>query len=148
MSEQKFRIEQGLSEIHREVACGLFWEAFRQKLSPVMKPEDKARAFLIKVIRSDHAISAVAQDGRLLGVAGFKTLQGAFVGGKLTDMCAVYGGWGGLWCGVLLDILERDLEDKTLLMDGIFVDPGARGQGIGSSLLDAVAKRVSKDALS
>jgi ribosomal protein S18 acetylase RimI-like enzyme len=147
MTKKSFEIRQCVVDAHREMACRLFWDAFRQKLGPVMKPEAKALAFLSRVMRSDHAISAVGEDGRLLGIAGFKTANGAFIGGGLSDLRAVYGIWGGMWRGVLLDMLERDLEDGTLLMDGIFVDPIARGQGIGAALLDAVAKRALDSGL-
>ncbi|WP_430475162.1 GNAT family N-acetyltransferase [Thalassospira lucentensis] len=147
MTEQNFQILPGLSDSHRDAACLLFWEAFRQKLAPVMNPRDKVLAFLARVMKSDHAISAVSSDGRLLGIAGFKTADGAFVGGGLSDLFSVYGFWGGLWRGVVLEVLERDLEDNTLLMDGIFVDPDARGQGIGTALLDAVACRALEHGL-
>ncbi len=86
---------------------------------------------------------AVWSDGDLLGMAGFKTLAGAFVGGKLSDICAIYGAWGGLWRGVLIDILERDLSEGVLLMDGIFVDPDARGKGVGTALLDGTLIHIS-----
>jgi len=46
-------------------------------------------AFITAMLQSDHAISAVS-DGRLLGIAGFKTEHGAFVGGELSDL---RGGW-------------------------------------------------------
>ncbi len=147
MDHQGFIIQSGLAEQHKEQACALFWEAFRQKLSKLMAPEDKALAFVRRVIRSDHAICAIDSDGRLLGVAGFKTPQGAFVGGTLEDLCAIYGSWGGLWRGILLQLLERALVDDVLLMDGIFVAPEARGQGVGTALLDAVARTARDQGL-
>lgn len=136
---QRYTIQPGVAENHRQAAASLFWEAFQQKLSRIMRPEAKALAFLNRVMDSGHAISAVSDDGRLLGLAGFKTKDGAFVGGGLSDICSVYGAWGGLWRGIMLELLERDLEPGTLLMDGIFVDPVARGQGVGTALLSAVA---------
>ncbi|MDG4719374.1 MULTISPECIES: GNAT family N-acetyltransferase [Thalassospira] len=139
MTNQGFTIQPGIQDAHRDAACTLFWEAFRQKLSKVMHPEYKALKFIGQAMNDRHAISAIADDGRLLGIAGFKTASGAFIGGGLSEISAVYGRWGGLWRGMLLELLERDLEDDVLLMDGIFVDPVARGRGVGTALLDAVA---------
>ncbi|WP_417833663.1 GNAT family N-acetyltransferase [Thalassospira xiamenensis] len=136
---QPFSIHHGIEDSHIDKALDLFWQAFRQKLAPVLKPEDKALRFLRRVVDPAHAISAVSSDGDLLGIAGFKTPAGAFIGGKLSDICAIYGAWGGLWRGVLIDILERDLSEGVLLMDGIFVDPDARGRGVGTALLDGIA---------
>jgi GNAT superfamily N-acetyltransferase len=136
---QPFSICHGIEDGHIDKALDLFWQAFRQKLAPVLKPEDKALRFLRRVVDPAHAISAVSPDGDLLGIAGFKTPAGAFIGGKLSDICAIYGAWGGLWRGVLIDILERDLSEGVLLMDGIFVDPDARGKGVGTALLDGIA---------
>ena len=139
---QTFSIHHGIEDGHIDKALDLFWQAFRQKLAPVLKPEDKALQFLRRVVDPAHAISAVSSDGDLLGIAGFKTPAGAFIGGKLSDICAIYGAWGGLWRGVLIDILERDLSEGGLLMDGIFVDPDARRKGVGTALLDAIAREA------
>ena len=79
----------------------------------------------------------------ILGVAGFKTDQGAFVGGTFRDLQRVYGSFGALWRAPLLSILERDLAPDTLLMDGIFVAPQARGKGIGAALLTAVSQHAA-----
>ena len=139
---QTFSIHHGIEDGHIDKALDLFWQAFRQKLAPVLKPEDKALQFLRRVVDPAHAISAVSSDGDLLGIAGFKTPAGAFIGGTLSDICAIYGALGGLWRGVLIDILERDLSEGALLMDGIFVDPDARRKGVGTALLDAIAREA------
>jgi ribosomal protein S18 acetylase RimI-like enzyme len=118
--------------------AALFWQAFAGKLGPVMKPEKKALCFLERVIDPSHSICALSSAGELLGVAGFKTKDGAFVGGGLSDLIHAYGPFGGLWRGLLLDTLERDLKEGEFLMDGIFVSATARSQGIGTKLLEAV----------
>ena len=138
----KFQVMNGLAPSQMTAAGRLFWSAFAGKLGFVMGPEDRALRFLNGVVESEFAISALSSDGRLIGVAGFKTADGAFVGGELSDLQAVYGFWGGLWRGVLLSVLERPLEDDVLLMDGIFVDEGARGQGVGSALLAAIKAKA------
>ena len=131
-------IEKGFAEVHRNEVAELFWEAFSQKLSKVMRPKDRALSFVQNVLRPDHAISAVDDKGVLLGAAGFKTSDGALVGGELSDLTAVYGPFGGLWRGLILSVLERDLTPDQFLMDGIFVRAEARGMGVGTALLNAV----------
>lgn len=108
----------------------------------------RRRAFLRRVVRSDHALAAIGSGGQLLGVAGYKTQGGAFVGGDLADLAHVYGPFGGLWRGLLLSLIERDCEDGVLLMDGIFVAPEARGRGVGSALLGAVVGEAAARGLS
>ncbi len=65
------------------------------------------------------------------------------MGGDLKELCSVYGVFGGTWRGLLLSVLERPLKSGTLLMDGIFVSPVARGQGVGSKLLSAIKEKAA-----
>lgn len=139
---EKWSVIDGFSDHQRAAAVRLFWAAFKGKLLPVMKPEAKAHAFLGRVADPCHAICVVGADGALLGVAGYKTAKGGFMGGGLRDLCAVYGVFGGVWRGVMLSMLERPLEENTLLMDGIFVDAAARGMGIGTVLLRAIKAKA------
>ncbi len=72
MAEEKvFSIVDGFQTRQRDMAIRLFWEAFKGKLLPVMKPEEKALRFLDLVADPGHAISAISSDGTLIGVAGF-----------------------------------------------------------------------------
>lgn len=135
---QTFQIVSGFPEDQKDAAARLFWQAFSGKLGKVLSPEDKALALISRLLDPNYALSAVTGDGRLLGMAGYKTENGGLVDGGLSDMMAVYGVFGGLWRGLVLDLLERDPEPGLLLMDGIFVSPDARGLGIGTALLEAV----------
>lgn len=132
-----FTVQLGLAPEHRRAAAALYWQAFGDKLGRVMGPEPRAMAFLDRVIRADHVITAV-EDGALLGVIGFKTPKGAFAGGGPADLRAVYGVAGGAWRGALLRMLSRDLDRERFLIDGICVAPEARGRGIGSRLIAAL----------
>lgn len=143
-----FRISPGFPEVERPLAARLFWHAFSGKLGTVMGPEAKALRFLERVINPEFALGAIAPDGRLIGLAGFKTADGALVGGGLKDMTSIYGPIGGTWRGLLLDVLERDTEPDCLLMDGIFVAEEARGQGVGSTLLEAICNEARQRGLS
>ncbi|EPX77222.1 GNAT family N-acetyltransferase [Litoreibacter arenae] len=136
------QVVHGFDETQRERVARLFWGAFSGKLGSVLGPEERALRFITSVLQPQFAICA-AEGDRLLGVAGFKTAEGGLVGGELSDLTPLYGRFGGLWRGLLLDQLERDLADGQLLMDGIFVDEAARGKGVGTALLDAIVKHAS-----
>ncbi|MEL7213928.1 MAG: GNAT family N-acetyltransferase [Pseudomonadota bacterium] len=144
----KITLSPGFSEAERPQAARLYWQAFSGKLGKLMRPDAKALAFLEDVMDPAFAISARDDTGRLLGLSGFKTAQGALVGGELEDMQRHYGLWGGLWRGVLLSVLERDLEEGILLMDGICVDAAARGHGVGTLLMGTILEEARRRGLS
>lgn len=132
------QIIKGIPEGSHEKAAQLYWEAFGDKLGLIMGPRDKALRYILRVLDPDHAISVVDIHDGLLGIVGFKTIDGALVGGGYRDLKAIYGTFGALWRAGFLSLLERDVENKRFLMDGIFVAPSARGKGVGTALLNAI----------
>lgn len=131
-------ISTGIRPEDRQQIAALYWQAFGAKLGRVMHPERKALRFVEAVLDPEHAICAHDHGGALLGVAGFKTFEGALVGGTFRDLAIQYGWVGASWRAALLSLLERDTENQRFLMDGIFVDTTARGQGVGTALLKAI----------
>ena len=132
------KVTPGFTEAHRPEVAALFWDAFKGKLMTPLGPEAKALKFIAPNLNRSFAFSACDHDGNLLGVAGIKTAKGGLLNGGLTDLNAIYGWWGGLWRGILLEQFERPIAPDTLLMDGIFVKDKARGKGVGTELLKAV----------
>lgn len=137
-------IEHGLREQHRAHAARLYWQAFGGKLGRVMGPDALALEFLERVIRTDHVIVALDDADSLLGLAGFKTHDGSFAGGSLEDLRKVYGRFGSFWRGILLQLLNRDVDNSRFLMDGICVAREARGTGIGSLLVEAICDEARR----
>jgi ribosomal protein S18 acetylase RimI-like enzyme len=133
---------KGLPEGLRAEAAALYWQAFGGKLGTVMGPDARAERFLARVIRADHALVALDAEGRLLGLAGFKTPVGSFAGGTAADMRAVYGLIGTAWRLPLLAMLSREVDNDRFLLDGICVAASTRGLGVGSALLAAIEEEA------
>ncbi|WP_421709670.1 GNAT family N-acetyltransferase [Algihabitans sp.] len=142
-----FTIERQIRADHIGVAAGYVWEAFGTKLNRLLGPAERAQILLRRIIRPEYGFGAVGPSGELLGVAGFKTPEGAFIDGSLKDLMLVYGLLGCAWRAPLLEVIERDCEDGVLLMDGICVAATARGQGIGSALIEAVVAEAGRRGL-
>lgn len=132
------KITVGIPHKDREEAATLYWEAFGDKLGFTLGPKYLALMFVRSVLRPDHGICAHDDDGKLLGIAGFKTSRGALVDGDFSDLRKTYGWISAAIRASLLALLERDFENERFLMDGLFVAPEARGLGVGTALLDAI----------
>ncbi len=137
-------ISAGFSDAERPAVAALYWQAFGLKLGRTLGPEARALQFIAAALNPTHALCARDPAGALLGVAGFKTHDGALVAGDFAAMARVYGRFGALWRGLLLELLERDTENRRFLMDGLFVAEVARGQGVGSRLLEAIADEARR----
>ena len=132
------KVTRGFSETERAEAARLYWQAFGAKLGSTLGPADRGEAFFGRILDPAYALVARGADGRLLGLAGFKTGDGSMTDGRLRDMIAVYGLFGSLWRALLLSALSRSVQPGVLLMDGICVSAEARGRGIGTLLLHAI----------
>ncbi len=136
-------LQHGLPEDQRRAAAELYWQAFGGKLGRVLGPDHAALTYLERVMQQDHVFVAL-EDGRLVGLAGFKTAEGTFVGGTADDLRAVYGRTGAMWRGVLLRLPGRNLDEAHFQMDGVCVAREARGRGIGSRLVEAVCAEARR----
>lgn len=136
------RLQLGLPEDQRAAAARLYWQAFGGKLGRVMGPTPRALAYLERIIRTDHVIVAL-RGGQLLGLAGFKTPEGAFADGSWADLRAVYGLFGASWRLALLTALIREVDNERFLIDGICVAEGFRGRGIGQALIQRLCDEAA-----
>ncbi|MFQ6551283.1 GNAT family N-acetyltransferase [Aestuariibius insulae] len=136
------RITPGFDETERPAVAKLYWGAFGGKLGRVLGPKRLALKFIVDNLRPDHALVARSEAGQMLGVVGFKTYEGALVGGGFHDLRRVYGILGATWRAAILMLLERDTDNERFLLDGLFVSPQARGQGIGTALLNAICQEA------
>ena len=141
-------ISRGFADAERPAVAALYWQAFGAKLGKVLGPTDRALAFLTPILDPNYALTARNAAGDLLGVAGFKTEQGALISGGFRDMTAAYGFLSACWRAALISLLDRPVQPDCLLMDGIFVADTARGQGIGTKLLAAIRDEAHAQGLS
>ncbi|WP_455358793.1 GNAT family N-acetyltransferase [Streptomyces sp. SYSU K21746] len=119
-------------------AAELYWNAFGRKLGPALNPPDKAVPFIAAHLNADRAVCALL-DGELVGLAGYQLDGRALTGGSASDVLRTYGYLRGLHRVLLLALFERRPARGQLVMDGIAVDPGMRGRGVGSLLIEEVA---------
>ncbi|GGR52240.1 GNAT family N-acetyltransferase [Streptomyces netropsis] len=119
-------------------AAELYWDAFGRKLGPALNPPDKAVPFIAAHLNADRAVCALL-DGQLVGLAGYQLNGRALTGGSASDVLRAYGHLRGLHRLLLLALFERHPAPGQLVMDGIAVDPGLRGRGVGSLLIEEVA---------
>ncbi|MEW2574868.1 GNAT family N-acetyltransferase [Streptomyces syringium] len=131
-------VQRGIPAGTERRAAELYWDAFGRKLGPALNPPDKAVPFIAAHLNADRAVCALL-DGQLVGLAGYQLGGRAFTGGSAADVLRVYGHLRGLHRLLLLTLFERHPAPGQLVMDGIAVDPGLRGRGVGSLLIEEVA---------
>lgn len=136
-------LQLGLPDALRDDAARMYWQAFGPKLSRVLGPEAKAQHLLTRAICADHALTAT-EDGRLLGLCGFKTARGSFVNATPDLMRGSYGRVGAAWRQAALGLLIQDTDNERFLIDGLCVDTPHRGRGIGTALLDAIGAEAAR----
>ncbi|MGW6565915.1 GNAT family N-acetyltransferase [Streptomyces sp. NPDC054975] len=131
-------VRRGVPAGAEQRAAELYWDAFGRKLGPALNPPDKAVPFLTAHLNADRAVCALL-DGQLVGLAGYQLGGRALTGGSASAVLRAYGHLRGLHRLLLLALFERKPAPGQLVMDGIAVDPGIRGHGVGSLLIEEVA---------
>ncbi|MFI8191996.1 GNAT family N-acetyltransferase [Streptomyces sp. NPDC085946] len=131
-------VRRGVPAGAEQRAAELYWDAFGRKLGPALNPPDKAVPFLTAHLNADRAVCALL-DGQLVGLAGYQLGGRALTGGSAAAVLRAYGHLRGLHRLLPLALFERKPTPGQLVMDGIAVDPGIRGCGVGSLLIEEVA---------
>ncbi|MDO5652489.1 MAG: GNAT family N-acetyltransferase [Brachymonas sp.] len=135
--------QRGFPDALRAQAAELYDAVFGQKLALAIPCREKRLQLLAASFRPDHCFVAMQGDA-LVGIAGFKSAQGAFTGGMNFDALVHHVGHVGAWrAAVVLSIYDPPLRRRQLLLDRIVVADSARGQGIGSQLLEIIKNHAA-----
>ena len=143
MPDEPFVITDNVpNDLLPEVAR-IYFNAFEAKIGGILKRDGTAERFLVAIMRPEYAVFALSADRReVLGVAGFKTVDGAFTEGGIWQMIRHYGIFGSVWRILLMSVLERPVSKGEMQMDGIAVDASARGRGVGTALIEKLVERA------
>ncbi len=140
--EDHLKIVRGFPAHLRQSAAEIYFDAFEQKIGWVLGGKEKAIAFIASIIDPKFSLCAISGQGeneKIVGLAGYKTNDGALVGGGFSSLAASFGFFSSLWRAPILALLDREVEPDVLLMDGIAVISDQRGKGTGTKLLQSLA---------
>lgn len=131
-----FITQHGIRQEHREDAARLYAIAFERKFMRILGGPDDVTELLKEGLNVHRGISALSPDNELLGVLGFHLDNSSLTDITFRGMVAHYGLIKGTIASVVLAVLFYRKPDNTsqLLMDGIAVNEGNRGRGIGKQL--------------
>jgi ribosomal protein S18 acetylase RimI-like enzyme len=129
----------------RSDAARLYNEAFGQKFSVAVHSEEKRVSLIQKGFIPEYAIVALS-DNTLLGIAGFHTSAGSLTGGiNYRHLLSELGFLKGNWAAIIFSLYDRKPKVGELLMDGIAVHADSRCKGVGSKLLEEIARYAQKN---
>lgn len=138
-NHQPISIRRGFHDDERPGAAQIYYAAFQRKLTPLLGGPTTAVPILERSLEPLAALTA-CQAGTLVGLVGLHHARQQLVRLDWPTLVATFGAGRALVrCGLAL-LLARTPQRGELLLDGIAVAPAARGQGIGSRLLGAVAE--------
>jgi len=131
-------IQVGINEEHKVEAAQLYAKAFERKFVKILGPVEEVAALFSKGINVKNGICAISPDNELIGIAGFQFNDTKLIEVGFKDFINQFGMFRGLFKLIFLGVLfYRKADDKNqLLMDGIVVKEGNRGQGIGKALFE------------
>lgn len=138
---QEVIIGDGFNDDQRERVADLFWEAFGRKLRPGFVDERAGRAVLFATLRSDRMLVA-SRSGEVLGICGYHHDGVGSIDLSWSNVKGVISFPSFLRATLVLAIISTTNRKGALVLDGIAVQGAARGQGIGTALLNAATRKA------
>jgi ribosomal protein S18 acetylase RimI-like enzyme len=135
-----------IPENQRQRAGEIYYEAFRRKLQPLVGKPAETQQTLAMGFNLDMAIGALA-DGELRGLAGLHSAAGIFSRVRMSDCWKQLGPLRGLYAWAVLNLFGAGAKCPPghLRIAAIAVDEKARGQGLGSRLLETVFDKARRE---
>jgi len=142
----ELKIIHGLPERHRGQVAEIYYEAFCQKLEPILASQAHGTVILERSFDPEFAIVAL-RGAQFAGLAGVQHGGGHFLSPQMSTFVREFGWWRGLFRLALFVALDSHYDADELLIDGIVVHPAMRGQGVGTRLLQAACDRAREKGL-
>ncbi len=136
MGDDSITISHGLTESHYLAAAEIMYDAFDRKMGPVFGDRERGIAVLAVSLHPAHLLAAWRGD-ELAGIAGFKYAGNCFQNPRLGHFVQAYGLPAGLPRFLLLALIDWPAPPGRFLLDTLAVTAAARGQGVGTRLLQA-----------
>jgi ribosomal protein S18 acetylase RimI-like enzyme len=137
------RIARGLTDEQTIAAVGILLEAFDEKIAHELRPTSAEQAVRITAagITPAQAWCAFAEDGSLVGLAGVAAPGRPFYHVPFGLLRDEFGLPGALqrWAYGLMEVLAHPRRRGTLRVEVLAVRADARGSGVGTALLEAIA---------
>ena len=135
-----------LTEDQRPQAGKIYYEAFRRKLQPLVGKPQATLMVLTAGLNLDLAMGALV-DGKLLGLAGLHNQAGIFSRVTWRSSIQHMGLLRGAYAWAVLNLFGAgaNCPPGHLRIAALAVDASARGQGLGSLLLDAIFARARSE---
>jgi ribosomal protein S18 acetylase RimI-like enzyme len=137
-----------LDESQRSQAGLILYDAFRRKLQPLTGDPARTIPLLGAALNLEMVMGAVVH-GQLLGVAGLHSHEDRYAQFDLRSAVAAQGLLRGVRAWVMLNLFGRGsgCPAGELRIAALAVDAAARGQGVGSRLLEAIFDKARGEGL-
>jgi ribosomal protein S18 acetylase RimI-like enzyme len=138
MTSSSIIIQRGIPLELKSQAAKIYYEAFRQKLTPFIGADREQALRLLTADLNPEAAFIAVRSNQVLGVLGFHHAGAHLLDVRFGTIRQAFGLFGAIWRAGVGLLLERHPAEGEMLMDGIAVHADARGQGVGSGLIQAL----------
>jgi ribosomal protein S18 acetylase RimI-like enzyme len=135
-SDSYIEIHLGMSEEMRHQAAVICYEGFQTQMESLGVSQSKGIALLERSLDPELALIALHQD-RLVGFVGLQYENRPFFRFQRSHFMQELGWWRGLLIFLLFNLSATVIQPTEMFINVIVVDASMRGQGIGTSLIEA-----------